>query len=118
VGVRGGGSEEVREISARDLAARIARGEPTALVDVREPWEHELARIEGSVLIPMSELPAALAELEVPAAEVLVACYCHAGVRSLHAAAFLARHGFPNVASLAGGIDTWSVEVDPRVPRY
>lgn len=107
-----------REISPRALHERMQRGEPTAIIDVRQAWEHETARIDGSVLIPLDTLPAQVGGIEVPASEVLVVTVCHHGVRSWQAATFLARRGFPNVASLAGGIDAWSADVDGKVPRY
>jgi len=107
----------MREITGRELATRLAGGEAVYLVDVREPWEHQLAVLPGSVLVPLGELPARAAGLAPPAG-ALVVTYCHHGVRSLSAAEFLARAGLPDVASLAGGIDAWSCEVDPTVPRY
>ncbi len=107
----------VKQISVRELARHLANEHPVLLVDVRQPWEHEAARIEGSVLVPQQELAARLGELQRPA-QTLVVCYCHHGVRSLAAAALLQRLGVTNVASLAGGIDAWSCEVDPGVPRY
>jgi len=117
---QGGGAKEAnpREIAPRALAERMKSGAPTSLIDVRQGWEHEAARIEGSVLLPLPELPTKIAEIETPPPEVLVVTYCHHGVRSWQAATFLAKRGFPNVASLAGGIDAWSAEVDPKVPRY
>jgi adenylyltransferase/sulfurtransferase len=107
----------VRQISPADLAARLQAGEPTYLLDVRTPQEHALAALPGSVLVPLQELPQRVAEVQPPAGALLVT-YCHHGMRSLHAAAFLAQHGHAAVASLAGGIDGWSCTVDPAVPRY
>lgn len=107
----------VKEISPRELAIHIANDRPVVLIDVREPWEHEVAAIAGSTLIPLGELPARAGEVKsVP--DELVVVYCHHGVRSLSAAALLQRLGLQNVASLAGGIDAWSCEVDPEMPRY
>jgi len=105
------------EIDGRTLAARLARGEPTVLLDVREPWEHRLAALPDNVLVPLGELPARSADLPVPAG-ALVVTYCHHGVRSLQAARWLRAAGWPDVRSLAGGIDAWSCTVDPLVPRY
>jgi rhodanese-related sulfurtransferase len=89
------------------------------LLDVREGWEVALAaiRIDGAdaLHIPMHEVPARLAEID-PARPVL--CICHHGVRSSQVVAFLERAGFDDVYNLAGGIDAWSVQADPRVPRY
>jgi len=92
---------------------------PPLLLDVRQPWEAELARIriEGVTerLIPMGELVQRLDELD-PLQPVV--CYCHHGVRSLQVVAFLERQGFESVYNLAGGIDAWSSEIDPSLPRY
>ena len=103
------------ELSVEELRDLRARGEKLLLLDVRQPWEHEKARIGGDVLIPLNELPARLDELEQAP---LVVCYCHHGIRSLGAAAFLEGNGHARVASLAGGIDAWSQRIDPAVPRY
>lgn len=105
------------EIEAKELAARLARGERIYLVDVRQQWEHEIAALPGSVLLPLGELTRRWEELEPPPGALTVV-YCHHGVRSLSATAWLQRQGMPNVLSLAGGIDAWSAEIDPAVPRY
>src|SRR5262245_43618244 len=105
----------VRQISVEDLSARLRAGEKVHLLDVRLPWEHELARLPGSQLIPLQELPARLGELE---AEGPIVVYCHHGIRSLSGAAILEQAGLKDVASLAGGIDAWSLRIDPAVPRY
>jgi adenylyltransferase/sulfurtransferase len=107
----------VRQIDVRQLAARLQAGEPTLLLDVRQPWEHELASLPDSQLLPLGQLAARAAEVR-PADGALVVVYCHHGVRSLSGAALLERAGLANVASLAGGIDAWSCEVDPSLPRY
>ena len=106
-----------REISVDDLARKLERGEEPLLVDVRQPWEHELARLPGSLLLPLGELPSRTAEVR-PGPGQLVVCYCHHGVRSLGAADFLSRSGLAGVVSLAGGIDAWSLQIDSSVPRY
>ncbi len=103
------------EIEPAELARRLAAGEELVLVDVREPWEWELCRLDGAILTPLSELDRHLPEL--PRGRAIVA-YCHAGVRSLAAAERLLKAGWDNVRSLRGGIDAWSREVDERVPRY
>jgi adenylyltransferase/sulfurtransferase len=90
-------------------------GQPFMLLDVREPFEFEMARIEGAKLIPLGDLPQRLGELD-RAKEIFV--FCHSGMRSDRAADFLRGAGFPRVSSVAGGIDAWSQEVDPNVPRY
>jgi adenylyltransferase/sulfurtransferase len=106
-----------REITPRALAARLAAGEPTFLVDVRQPWEHQRVAIGDSVLLPLDQLGARHAELRPPDG-ALVVTYCHHGVRSLDAARFLTGRGWPDVVSLAGGIDAWACEIDPALPRY
>jgi adenylyltransferase/sulfurtransferase len=105
------------EITPRELSARLATGQPTYLVDVRQRWEHDLVSLAGSVLLPLDALPARVAELDPPTGALVVA-YCHHGVRSLNAAMFLAARGWSDVASLAGGIDAWAREIDPSLPRY
>ncbi len=85
------------------------------LLDVREVYEYERARIEGSVLIPMQEIPENMATLDKQQAIVVI---CHHGIRSGLVADFLARNGFANVFNLQGGIDAWSCLCDPDVPRY
>lgn len=107
----------VRQLSAAELARWLA--DPAAprpvLLDVREPWEYEICRIEGSLLVPLRELSARAASLDREADTVLV---CHHGGRSLQAALFLAREGFSRVWNLAGGVDAWARAVDPAMPRY
>jgi rhodanese-related sulfurtransferase len=103
------------EISVAELRSRQQVGERFLLLDVREPWEHQICRIEGAKLIPMRAIPASLQTLDV---DEPVVCYCHHGMRSLDVAAWLRSQGVENAQSLAGGIDRWSVEVDPSVPRY
>ena len=88
-----------------------------ALLDVRQEWEHQLARLQGQALIPLHELPGRLDEVQ-PGPGAQVVCYCHHGVRSLSAAAILRQAGFANAVSLAGGINLWSQLIDPSVPRY
>ena len=107
----------VRQIQVRELAAKMAAGEPVYLLDVRQPWEHETAALPGSVLIPLDELVTRAGEVRPPE-EALVVVYCHHGIRSLSGAALLEQMGIANPLSLAGGIDAWSNHVDPRVPRY
>jgi rhodanese-related sulfurtransferase len=104
-----------RQIGVRELRNKLDAGEQILLVDVRQPWEHERARLGDDLLIPLDELPQRLDEI---ARDAPIVCYCHHGVRSLSAAAILENAGFGEVASLAGGIDRWSMEIDPKVPRY
>ncbi len=102
-------------ITPKDLKSRLDKGDKLVLVDVREPWEHALAKLDGSVLIPLATLPQSLDKLDRNA-EIIA--YCHHGMRSGDATGFLLQQGFPNVKNLIGGIDAWSVQVDPSVPRY
>jgi rhodanese-related sulfurtransferase len=95
----------------------LAAGQPVYLVDVRQPWEHEVAHLPGDVLLPLDQVMEHADELAPPEG-ALVVTYCHHGVRSLNAAAMLLRLGYGRVASLAGGIDRWSLEIDPSMPRY
>ena len=96
-----------------------AQPAPPLLLDVREPWEVQTASVAPSgfdlVAIPMNEVPARLAELPQDRA---IACLCHHGARSQRVAMFLAHQGYTDVANIAGGIDAWSQERDPGVPRY
>jgi rhodanese-related sulfurtransferase len=103
------------EITPAEMKARLDRGEKLVLVDVREPWEHQLCRIDGAQLVPLGSLAASLETL--PDVDELI-CYCHHGMRSLDAAAWLRLQGIEKAKSLAGGIERWSLEIDPRVPRY
>jgi len=103
------------QISVKEVNERIARGDKLFLVDVREQWEYDLCRIAGAKLIPLRTLPANLNTL-LDADEVI--CYCHHGIRSLDAAVWLRQQGVESAKSMAGGIERWSVEVDPNVPRY
>lgn len=104
------------ELSPEDLARRLAAGEPLHLVDVRFPEEFELCRLAGALLIPLPELPARADELAALKDRPVV-LYCHHGVRSLRAAIFARSLGL-DAASLTGGIEAWSLTVDPSVPRY
>jgi rhodanese-related sulfurtransferase len=103
------------EIDPRSVKEMLDRGEVSLFVDVREPWEYEVSRVEGSTLIPLRQIPANLGRFQ-GAKEVVV--FCHHGRRSLNAVNFLRSQGIATARSMAGGIDRWSVEVDPRVPRY
>lgn len=103
------------QIEPRAVKQRLDRGDKFLLVDVREPWEHEICRIKGAKLIPMGALAGNLATLEQDEEVVL---YCHHGIRSLDAAAWLRAQGVEGARSLAGGIERWATEIDPRVARY
>jgi adenylyltransferase/sulfurtransferase len=103
------------EITPRELADRIAAGTRPVLIDVREPREWELARIEGARLVPLGTLEAAIPSLD-RTSDIVV--YCKSGARSANAAKQLRAAGFTRVRNLAGGIRRWSDDVDPSVPRY
>lgn len=103
------------EISVKDYAALRQQPKPPVLLDVREPLEVQTASIDGSLDIPMGEIKSRVQELD-PDGHIVV--MCHHGARSLSVTAWLRREGFENVQSMAGGIDAWSLEVDPTVPRY
>jgi len=110
------GEPPVRERSAVEVAAMQARGEPFLLLDVREPDEWEAAHIEGARLVPLGQLEARLAELS-DWRERRVVVHCRSGARSARAVRLLQRHGFRDVWNMAGGIQAWSLTVDPRVPH-
>lgn len=103
------------EIDVRALQQKLASGAPLILLDVREPFECEVAQIDGAKLIPLGQLPARLPELDQ---EKEIFVFCHSGVRSAQATEFLRSAGFAKATNVAGGIDAWSEEIDPNVPRY
>jgi len=105
----------IAEIGPVELKRRLDAGEKLTLLDVREPWEVAIARIPGSLHIPLGEVPQRLGELDSGTPLVVM---CKVGGRSLRAAQFLASRGFSDVANLSGGIDAWAQEVDPGVPMY
>jgi len=104
----------MRNLSPEELKPLLDRKQ-VCLLDVRQPEELAIARIEGAVHIPLNELPARLGELDRTRPVVAL---CHHGVRSEMAGRLLERSGFADVAHLSGGIDAWSLAVDPAVPRY
>ena len=112
-GVRDEGT--IPEMSPQELKRRMDAGEPFELIDVREPFEYEIARIDGAKLIPVGEITERLDELE---REQPIVVHCHSGVRSAQAARLLQQRGFANVYNLEGGIDAWSDQIDPNVPKY
>jgi rhodanese-related sulfurtransferase len=106
------------EITTRQLSQLLTAENSAELVllDVREPWEFQAAHIQGSALMPMGDVPSrAFNELDPEARIVTI---CHHGVRSMNVAVWLRNQGFENAQSLRGGIDAWSAEIDPAIPRY
>jgi len=104
-------------ITAPELAAWLAddtRAKPV-LLDVREPWEFDECRIDGSVLIPMNTIPGRIDDLDEDAE---IVCICHHGARSMQVAAFLERNGFGKISNLTGGVHAWALQVDSAMPKY
>jgi sulfur-carrier protein adenylyltransferase/sulfurtransferase len=106
----------IPQLAPRALAQRIAAGDPPFVLDVREPWEYAVAHLEGSTLVPLGEVMAGRAPSLPQDQDIVVVC--HHGMRSLHAAQALAAAGYSRLYNLAGGIDAWSLTVDPGVARY
>jgi rhodanese-related sulfurtransferase len=106
------------ETTPQDIQQRLAAGEKLALIDVREPAEFQAARIEGAELIPMRTIPTQLQRLEAASDDATLIVYCHHGVRSLNVVNWLREQGISGCQSMAGGIDRWSLQIDPSVPRY
>ena len=105
------------EISAAELAELQKTGKDDfVLLDVREPWEHQIGHLDRSVLMPMGDVPSRAHQELDPDVPIIV--YCHHGVRSWHAAVFLEQQGLNNVHSLEGGIDAWALEIDTEMKRY
>lgn len=109
------GWDGVRELHPAVLASRLTSGAAITVIDVREPWEWETARLAIARHIPLGEFARAAASLE-RGDEIVI--YCHHGVRSRAAANHLAEQGFTRLWNLSGGIDRYSLEVDPAIPRY
>lgn len=107
----------IQEISVEELKKKLDHHEDFTLIDVREPFEHQIAHIKAAQLIPLGQLEARLKELESSKQKEIVV-HCHHGGRSRRALEFLKSKGFSNLKNVAGGIDEWSQKVDPSVPRY
>ena len=107
----------MKSVSASELSAWLADKDrpPPVLLDVREPWETQICRIEGSELVPMQTLPARLNELDP---DRPIVCICHLGGRSMQVAMFLTRQGFKDAYNLTGGVDAWARQVDTAMPTY
>ncbi|MCK6484038.1 MAG: hypothetical protein HUU22_16780 [Phycisphaerae bacterium] len=106
------------EVTVEDVKRMMDQRIPFLLIDVREPEEHKTCRVDGAALMPLGELPQRVDEIMRRADGRPIVTHCHHGGRSLKAAVFLRGAGIENVRSMAGGIDEWSVRIDPRVPRY
>jgi rhodanese-related sulfurtransferase len=104
------------EISPEEVKSRLDAAEPFTLLDVREPWEVETARIEGAKLMPMGDVPSRAHQELDPDEPIVVVC--HHGVRSMNVTVWLRQQGFEKVQSMRGGIDAWSRRVDGKVPMY
>jgi rhodanese-related sulfurtransferase len=102
-------------ISPKELKIRLDKGDKLVLVDVREDWEYSLAKLDGSILIPLGTLSQSFTQLNRDSEIIAI---CHHGMRSADATNFLIQQGFTNVKNLVGGIDAWSTQVDGTVPRY
>ncbi|MBI3403998.1 MAG: rhodanese [Acidobacteria bacterium] len=103
------------QITPLEVKQRLDRGEQFLLVDVREPREFAICRITGAKLMPLGTIPANLGALDEAEDVVL---YCHHGLRSMDAAVWLRQQGVESARSMSGGIERWSAEIDPKVPRY
>jgi rhodanese-related sulfurtransferase len=105
------------EIDVRSVKALVDGKADFLLLDCREPKEFEIARIAGSQLVPMQQIPDRIAELE-PFRDKQIIVHCHHGGRSLRVTQWLRQQGFSSVQNMTGGIDAWSLEIEPSVPRY
>ena len=105
----------VPDLPPQQLKRRLDAGEPLRLLDVREPWECAIARLPGSVNIPLGEITSRWQELDAESEIIVV---CKAGSRSRRVAQFLSAQGFGRVANLSGGIDAWTRDIDPSLPSY
>ncbi len=103
------------ELTALELKDEMARGRKLVLLDVRQPWEYELCHLDGSLHIPLDQLPGRVGEIEPASAVVTI---CHGGARARQATQFLKASGVPDVRTLVGGVEAWAVNVDPGMARY
>ena len=106
------------ETTPAEVKQRLDSGEPVRLIDVRQPEEHLIANIPGAELIPMNTIPAALQDLEAKSDDATLIVFCHHGVRSLNVVSWLRGQGIAGCQSMTGGIERWSTDIDPSVPRY
>ncbi len=104
-----------KSVLPEEIYERIKAGDKFKFIDVREPYEYEIAKIEAAELLPLSRFNEWISTLK-PEDETVV--MCHHGIRSANVCMFLIRNGFENVSNLEGGIDLWTMTVDKNVPRY
>ena len=106
----------MQQLHAKELKDLLDSGQPAPLLlDVREPWEFEICRIEGSSLIPMRQIHTAVEQMDHDQHTVVI---CHHGIRSQQVCVYLTHMGFTNVFNLVGGVQAWAHEVDPDMPTY
>ncbi|RCK44879.1 sulfurtransferase [Thalassospira profundimaris] len=105
----------VRDISCQEVASMMETSIPFTLVDVRESWELDICSIDGALHIPLGDIARRFQEID---ADKPVMLLCHHGVRSRHAAMFLAAHGLTDIFNISGGIEKWALEIAPEMPRY
>jgi rhodanese-related sulfurtransferase len=105
------------EVDCTTVKAKLDAGEQFVFIDCREQHEYDTAKIEGAILLPMSQIQERVTELQQHKdSEIII--HCHHGGRSLQVAMWLKQQGFQNALSMAGGIDVWAQEIDPSLPRY
>jgi rhodanese-related sulfurtransferase len=104
------------EITPAEVSALRQQGVVLRLIDVREPTEHAICHIDGAELIPMRTVPNHVNDLDGDHSRIVV--FCHHGMRSLSVVDWLRKQGIENCQSMAGGIELWSIQIDPAVPRY
>lgn len=107
--------ERPKEYTVQEVAELLRAPEPPRLLDVREQAEWDIVHLEGGQLLTEALLDEIVNEWPP---DTPIVCYCHHGIRSLNAAAYLQQQGFRNVSSMRGGIDAWSQAIDPSLPRY
>jgi rhodanese-related sulfurtransferase len=103
-------------MTPQQLAEYLTHADPAPLLlDVREPWEYQICHLDGSLLLPMHDIPAACGQLDTQREIIVI---CHHGIRSRSVASYLERESFGNVVNLSGGVAAWARDVDPRMPVY
>lgn len=107
--------ERPRELTVQEVSEQLGSDSPPVLLDVREQAEWDTVHLPQGRLVTQQLLEDILEDWE---RDTPIVCYCHHGIRSVNAALYLAQQGFTNVASMKGGIDAWSLEIDPALPRY